>query len=88
MQKLKRIAALIGAVLLIGMYVVTLILALVGSSATQNMLMASIVCTVLVSVLVYAMMLAARVLGHSDKDDSREAPDEKEASKKETKTGK
>ncbi|MCD7817955.1 MAG: hypothetical protein LUH07_02735 [Lachnospiraceae bacterium] len=70
MQKLKRIAALIGAVFLIGLYVVTLILALTGSSASQNMLMASIICTVLVSVLAYAMMLAARMLEHPDENDS------------------
>jgi len=66
MQKFKRIAALIGVIFLIGMYVVTLILGLTASPATQNMLMASIVCTVLIPVLLYAMMLIARVLGHSE----------------------
>ncbi|MCD7813809.1 MAG: hypothetical protein LUH20_07135 [Lachnospiraceae bacterium] len=69
MQKFKRIAAMIGVIFLIGMYVVTLILGLTASPATQNMLMASIVCTVVIPVLLYAMMLIARVLG-----DSKEEP--------------
>ncbi|MCD8104441.1 MAG: hypothetical protein LUF35_05440 [Lachnospiraceae bacterium] len=69
MEKLKRVAAMAGVILLAGMYVVTLILGLTASPATQNMLMASIVCTVVVPVLLYAMMLVARVLGSSDKED-------------------
>lgn len=69
MQKLKRILALAGAVLLIGMYLITLILGLTASPATQDMLMAAIVCTVVIPCLLYAFMLVARVLdnrGHSD----------------------
>ncbi len=63
MQKLKRIFALIGAILLIGMYVVVLILGLTASPATNGALMAAIACTVVIPVLIYAMMLMARVLG-------------------------
>ena len=72
MKKLKRIMALIGAILLIAMYVVTLILGLMASPATKNMLMASIACTVILPCLLYGMMLVARVLDNrnsSDRDD-------------------
>jgi uncharacterized membrane protein len=70
MKKVKRILALIGAILLIGMYVVTLILGITASPNTVNMLMASIACTIIVPCLLYAMMLVARVLdnrGSSEK---------------------
>lgn len=62
MQKLKRIMALIGAILLIGMYLVTLILGLTASPSTKGMLLASIACTVIVPCLLYGFMLVARVL--------------------------
>lgn len=69
MQKLKRVLALLGAVFLIAMYIVTLILGLTASPATKNMLMAAIACTIIIPCLFYAFMLIARVLdnrGHMD----------------------
>ncbi|MCC8101294.1 MAG: hypothetical protein LIP11_03235 [Clostridiales bacterium] len=80
MQKIKHIAAMIGVVFLIGMYVVTLILGLTASPATQNMLMASIVCTVVIPVLLYAMMLVARVLEHPKEEPPTAAQDKKKPS--------
>lgn len=71
MQKLRRILALLGVVILIGMYVVTLVFALSSSPNANNMLMASIVCTVVVPCLLYGMILITRVLDNrhlSDKD--------------------
>ncbi len=67
-QKPKRIAAMIGVILLVGMYVTTLILAFSSNPQAQNLLMASIVCTVVIPVLIYAMELVARVLGPSDEE--------------------
>ena len=66
MQKAKRILALIGAILLAGMYIVTLILGIIASPATKNMLMASIACTVIIPCLIYGFMLVARVLDNRD----------------------
>ncbi|MCC8044716.1 MAG: hypothetical protein LIP12_04355 [Clostridiales bacterium] len=84
MNKIKRIAAMIGVIILVGMYVITLILGLTASPATQNMLMASIVCTVVIPVMLYAMMLVARVLGSSnDKNPPNdENPEAKHSGKK------
>lgn len=76
MQKLKRIAALTGAVLLVGMYLVTLILGLTSSPSTTDMLMASIVCTIVVPCLLYGMMLVAKVLDNRDHTD-HETPSQK-----------
>lgn len=72
LHKLKRICALAGAILLAGMYIATLVLALIGNAATQNMLMASIVCTVLVPVVLYAMILTTRVFGNSGSDSAED----------------
>ncbi len=66
MQKAKRILALIGAILLAGMYIVTLILGIIASPATKNMLMASIACTVIIPCLIYGFMLVARVLDNRE----------------------
>ncbi len=83
MQKFRRIAAMIGVILLVGMYVITLILALSSSPNAQNMLMASIACTVIIPVFIYAMILVARVVGGRgvDEDGDKKA-DRKEDNKK------
>ena len=75
MQKLRRILALLGVVILVGMYVVTLVFALSSSPNANNMLMASIVCTVIVPCLLYGMILITRVLDYrhlSDRDKETE----------------
>ena len=66
MQKLKRIFALIGAVLLVVLYVCTLIFALIGAPCADVMLKASIGATILIPVLLYGMILMARVLKKDD----------------------
>ena len=75
MQKLRRILALLGVVILVGMYVITLVFALSSSPNASNMLMASIVCTVIVPCLLYGMILITRVLDNrhlSDRDKETE----------------
>ena len=73
MKKTKRILALAGVVLLIGLYLITLILALMSSPATKGMLMAALGCTVVIPCLIYAFMLIARVLDgrNHDSDDEK-----------------
>ena len=66
MQKLKRILALTGAVLLVALYACTLIVALMDSDWADTMLKASIAATILVPVLLYGMILMARVLKKDD----------------------
>ncbi len=76
-QKIRRICALIGAILLICMYLITLVFALMSSPAAQNMLMASIACTIVVPVLIYAMQLVARLLKGSGQDDDSQTSENK-----------
>lgn len=61
-KKLTRILALIGAAVLVAMYLVVFYLGLTASPAASNALMAAIGCTIVIPVLLYAMMLMARVL--------------------------
>ncbi len=74
-MKLKRILALIGAVLLFAMYASTLIFALFDHSATKGLLKASIACTILVPVLLYAYTLVYRVAKSSHDSPKTEEQD-------------
>ena len=53
MNKTKRILAIIGIIILVGLYVTTLILAIVDNEYTRKFFTASIVCTVVIPVLIY-----------------------------------
>lgn len=72
MKKTKRILALIGAVLLILLYASTLLFALTDHSQTHGLFKASIACTILVPVLLYAYTLFYRLLRKDDSDDSND----------------
>lgn len=75
MQKMKRIMAWIGIILLVGLYLITFLLGILGNENTKGMLMASIICTAVVPCLIYGMILLAKVLGKdndtSDQKDSK-----------------
>ena len=74
MKKLRRVLALVGAILLIGMYLATMLLAIFGNADSKGWLMASIVMTVLIPVLLYAIQLVARVFsGKNQKEAFRKA---------------
>jgi len=61
-EKLKRILALLGAVLLAGLYLITLVLAFVDPTASKDWLKASVVCTVVIPVFLYAYIMIYRYL--------------------------
>ena len=64
MKKWKRIIALAGAVLLVIMYGCTL----TDQSETMGLFKASVACTIIIPVLLYAYTLVYRLTRH-DKDD-------------------
>lgn len=68
MQKLKRIFALLGVILLLALYGSTLVFALMQNPNAGGMLMASIYCTIIVPVFLYAVLLVAKVI--KDKKES------------------
>ena len=52
-KRVKQILAIIGLVVIIGLYIVTLVLALTGNENTKHLFTASIICTVVVPVFLY-----------------------------------
>ena len=70
MKKAKRILALLGASVLILMYLCTLVFALMDHPAAADLLRASIGCTILIPVL-YGFLLVYRLLSH-DQDNEEE----------------
>lgn len=62
MKKAKRILAITGCILLVSMYVVTIVLALTDDPNTMNAFRASIYCTIIVPVLIWAYSFIYRLL--------------------------
>ena len=82
MKKIKRILAIICIIILAGMYVVTLIMALVDSSATMYMFKGCVAVTIFVPVAAYcyiclhkyAMRRSGRFDPSEDSVNDKEAP--------------
>ncbi|MCI9633350.1 MAG: hypothetical protein HFH18_08940 [Ruminococcus sp.] len=68
MKKVKKFLALLGAFLLAALYISTLVFALSDSPVFSDLLKISVAATILVPVLLYACILAAR-LNHRDGED-------------------
>lgn len=79
MKKLKRILAMLGVVLLVGLYLATAVSAIFVTPATKNLFLASLTATVMIPILLYVMMLIGRLLGRK-RDDSPEQQEEREES--------
>ena len=62
MKKVRQIAAMIGIILLFGMYAVTFIAAMGRSETARSLFLGSLACTVLVPVFLYVLLLAAKVI--------------------------
>ncbi len=62
MKKVKQILAIIGCILLVSMYVVTLVLAVTDDPNTMNAFRASIYCTIIVPVLIWAYSFIYKLL--------------------------
>lgn len=52
-NKAKRIMALIGIIILVGLYITTLLLAVFGNESTHSWFMASIAATVIVPIMLW-----------------------------------
>lgn len=71
MKKVKQILAILGVVLLLGLYVITLIMAVTDNTSALSMLEASVVATILIPILMWAYSFIYRLLKKyygSDKD--------------------
>lgn len=72
MKKLKKILAIAGVVILVGMYAMTFITALFATESAHSMFLASIGATIIVPVFLYAYMLIYRVV-YKNKEDEEES---------------
>lgn len=70
MKKVKRILAMIGVILLIGLYLSTLICALFAKENLMTLLMASIYATVIIPVLLWAYSFIYKLI-KKDSDDPK-----------------
>lgn len=70
MKNAKRIMAIIGIIVLVGMYVTTLVFALSDNPNSSNWLIASIVCTVVVPVMIWVVQLVYKLI-KGDMEDVR-----------------
>lgn len=62
MKKIKRLLAIVGIALLVFLYLLTLVLALTDDPNTMHAFRASIYCTVLIPVLIWAYTFIYRLL--------------------------
>lgn len=69
-KRLKQIMAIIGLVIIAGLYIVTLILALTGSESTKQLFTASIICTVIIPVFIYVVSWIYKLI-KKDADNDR-----------------
>jgi hypothetical protein len=72
MKKVQRALALIGALLLVALYVITLVLAITDDPATMDLFRASIYCTFLVPVLIWTYSFIYKLLKGSDTEKTEE----------------
>ena len=67
-KKVKQILAIIGIVVLVGLYVSTIVCALSSSDNFMNLLLASVYATVIIPVLIWAYSFIYKLL-KKDQDD-------------------
>lgn len=75
MQKSKRILAIIGIVILVGLYVVSLISAFFATEASATLFQVSIFCTIVIPMLLYVYMMLCRVFRPKDHNDMKQEDD-------------
>ncbi|MCR4738702.1 MAG: hypothetical protein K5886_00410 [Lachnospiraceae bacterium] len=68
MEKIKRILALAGAVLLVFMYIATLVFALLKSPYYEGLFRASLALTIILPVLLYGYIVIYRLLKNRNED--------------------
>lgn len=56
MRKLKQILAIAAIVIIIGLYITTLVLAILGNSVSHSLFLASLYATVVVPVMLYIFL--------------------------------
>ena len=69
----KRILALVGIVILVGIYLTSLVFALIDHPMKSSMLYASLYATIVIPALIYAFLLIGRLLRKEEPSDEETA---------------
>ncbi|MCR5272367.1 MAG: hypothetical protein K6E13_05220 [Lachnospiraceae bacterium] len=77
MKKIKRILAVIGIIILLGLYLSTLIFALIGSERALDYLKVSVYATIVVPVLIWAYMFVYKLMKGDENKPEIPSEDEK-----------
>ena len=72
MKKGKRILALAGVIFLVGLYLVTLVSAVLATPATKEFFRISLLATIIIPLIMYIYMLVYRLLSKNRQDDEKE----------------
>ncbi len=67
---MKRIFAIIGVILLVSLYILTLVMALTDNTSTMRMLEASVLATIIIPVLIWTYTFIYRLLNKKDDSDN------------------
>lgn len=65
--KIQRILALVGVILLVGLYLITLLSAVFTTPATKGLFLACVFATIAIPVMIYGYMLIYKVFKERDK---------------------
>lgn len=68
MSKVKRIAAIIGLVLIVSMYFISFLSALFATEYSYGLFMASIFCTIVIPIMIYLFITVYKMVHKKDED--------------------
>ncbi len=66
MSKVKRIAAIIGLVLIVSMYLISFLSALFATEYSYGLFMASIFCTIVIPIMIYLFIAVYKMVHKND----------------------
>lgn len=69
MKKIKRVLAIAGVVILVGLYAVTLISAICATPAAKDFFLASVIATMMIPILIYVYLLIHRLVTGRQEDE-------------------
>lgn len=72
MKKGKRILAFAGVICLVGLYLVTLVSAILATPATKDFFKISLLATIIIPLIIYVYMLVYRLIRGKKQDDEKE----------------
>ncbi len=70
MKKVKQILAILGIIILVGLYIITLVCAIMDKSETMGMFQASVFATVIIPVLLWAYQFIYKLVTKKDTGDT------------------